>query len=58
MKEWLKEKFLSRKFMAAVAAVVGAGFGVITWSEAVNVVLVWLSVQGVSDAVAQFKKEK
>lgn len=58
MKEWLKEKFLSRKFLAACAAVAGAAIGVIQWSDAVNVVLAWIAVQGVSDAVAQFKKEK
>jgi len=58
VKEFLKEKFLSRKFLAACAAVAGAAFGVIQWSDAVHVVLAWIAVQGVSDAVAQFNKEK
>lgn len=58
MKEFLKEKILSRKFLAACAAVAGAAVGVIQWSDAVNVVLTWIAVQGVSDAVSQFKKEK
>ena len=57
MKEWLKEKFLSRKFLAAVAAVGDAAVGVIQWSEALQVVLAWMAVQGVADAVSQFNKE-
>ena len=55
---WLKEKLLSRKFIAALAAVGAATAGIIPWSDAVNVVLVWMSVQGVSDAVSAFKGEK
>jgi len=56
MLQWCKEKLLSRKFLAAVAAVTGAALGVIQWSDAVNVVLTWIAVQGISDAVTQLKK--
>lgn len=55
---WLKEKLLSRKFLTALAAIGAATAGIIPWSDAVNVILVWMSVQGVSDAVTAFKGEK
>lgn len=48
---WLKDKFLSRKFLAAVAAVAAAATGVIPWSDALNIVLLWITVQGLQDVV-------
>ena len=54
--QWFKDKLLSRKFLAAVAAVAAAAFGIIQWSEAIQVLTAWIAVQGLSDAVTQLKK--
>jgi len=51
-----KDKLLSRKFLAAVAAVIGAASGTISWDQAVAVVLMWLGAAGVEDAVKAYKK--
>jgi hypothetical protein len=58
MVQFLKDKFLSRKFATAIAAVVAAFAGLITWPDALNVVMLWLAVQGTSDIVSQIKSNK
>ena len=55
---FVKEKLLSRKFLAVVAGVIAAFFGVITWDAAIQLATVWLGVQGITDAVSASKKEK
>ena len=55
MGQLLKDKLLSRKFLAVVAGVIAAALGVISWDAAIQLTTVWLGVQGLSDAVSQVK---
>jgi len=58
MVQLLKDKLLSRKFLAVVAGVIAAALGVISWDAAIQLTTVWLGVQGLSDAVSQTKSNK
>jgi len=58
MKEFLKEKFLSRKFLTVLVAVAGAAVGLISWSDVVTLASIWLGAQGLVDATAQLKEKK
>jgi hypothetical protein len=56
MKEFLKDKLLSRKFLTVVVAAVGAAFGVVGWNDVIQLVSIWLGAQGLADAAAKFKQ--
>jgi hypothetical protein len=52
MLEVVRSKLSSRKLWAALAAVVAAAAGYTSWSEAADIVLVWLAGQSLVDAVS------
>lgn len=58
MKEFLKEKLLSRKFLTVCVAAVGAAFGVVGWDDVIQLVSIWLGAQGLADAAAKLKENK
>lgn len=58
MKEFLKEKLLSRKFLTVIVAAAGAAVGVVSWSDVVTLASIWLGAQGLADAAAQLKEKK
>jgi hypothetical protein len=56
MKEFLKDKLLSRKFLTVVVAAAGAAVGLISWSDVVQLASIWLGAQGLVDATSKFKQ--
>lgn len=55
--DWLKRKFLSRKFLTLLVGVAAGAFGLVPWDQVLNLAMVWIGAEAVVDASHSLKKD-